>query len=125
MEPQGFWGSILSALGLDQGLKIQRKEVQTGMRDYELVFIIRPNIDDDGVSRVVEQVTQLVKAGDGAVTSVDVWGRRTLAYPIANHREGIYVLFRTNMPPSALPEMERNLKLSEEIIRYLLVRVES
>ena len=95
------------------------------MRDYELVYIIRPTVDEEGVTNVVENVSGLVKAGDGEVTSVDVWGRRTLAYPINNHREGVYVLSRVKMPPSALTELERNLKLSEEIIRYLLVRVDS
>jgi small subunit ribosomal protein S6 len=59
------------------------------------------------------------------VTSVDVWGRRTLAYPINNHREGTYVLMQTKMLPSSLVDLERDLKLSEEIIRYLLVRAEN
>jgi len=66
-----------------------------------------------------------VKSANGEVASVDVWGRRNLAYPINNHREGIYVLFQAKMSPSALTELERNLKLSEEIIRYLLVKVDS
>ncbi len=95
------------------------------MRDYELAFIVRPTIDDEGVTGVVETVSQFVQAINGEVTSVDVWGRRLLAYPINNHREGIYVLFQTKMPPSGLVELERNLKLSEDIIRYLLVKVES
>ncbi len=95
------------------------------MRDYELAFIVRPNIDDEGVTAVVDKVSQFVKAGNGEVTSIDVWGRRTLAYPIKNHREGIYVLFQAKMFPSAITELERNLKLSEEIIRYLLVKTEN
>jgi small subunit ribosomal protein S6 len=66
-----------------------------------------------------------VKSGSGEVTSVDVWGRRTLAYPIKNHREGIYVLLQAKITPSAIIELERNLKLSEEIIRYLLVKTEN
>jgi small subunit ribosomal protein S6 len=94
------------------------------MRQYELAFIIRPDVDDEGVTGVVDKVSQIVKSSDGEVTSVDVWGRRALAYPIDNHREGIYVLFQAKMPPSALSELERNLKLSEEIIRYLLIKVE-
>ena len=61
------------------------------MRDYELAFIIEPSTDEEGVTSVVEKVSQLVQTTDGAVTSVDVWGRRTLAYPINNHREGTYV----------------------------------
>lgn len=95
------------------------------MRDYELAFIVRPNIDEQGVTAVVDKVSQFVKSGSGEVTSIDVWGRRTLAYPIKNHREGIYVLFQAKISPSAITELERNLKLSEEIIRYLLVKTEN
>jgi small subunit ribosomal protein S6 len=95
------------------------------MRDYELAFIVRPNVDDTGVTAVVDKVSQFVKSANGEVASVDVWGRRNLAYPINNHREGVYVLFQAKMSPSALTELERNLKLSEEIIRYLLVKVDS
>jgi small subunit ribosomal protein S6 len=95
------------------------------MRDYELAFIIRPNVDEDGVKVIVEKVSQFVKSSNGEVASIDVWGRRTLAYPIHNHREGTYVLFQAKMLPSAISEVERNLKLSEEIIRYLLVKVEN
>ena len=95
------------------------------MRDYELAFIVRPNIDENGVTAVVDKVSQFVKSASGEVASVDVWGRRTLAYPINNHREGIYVLFQAKISPAALTELERNLKLSEEIIRYLLVKVDS
>jgi small subunit ribosomal protein S6 len=94
------------------------------MRQYELAFIIRPNVDGEGVTGIVDQVSQFVQAINGEVASVDIWGRRTLAYPINNHREGIYVLFQTKMPPAGLLELERNLKLSEEIIRYMLIKVE-
>jgi small subunit ribosomal protein S6 len=123
MEP-AFCGSILSALDLKSRAKIHRKEV-TGMRDYELAFIVMPNVDDKGVTAVVDKVSQFVKSAQGEVASVDVWGRRTLAYPINNHREGIYVLFQAKMSPAALNELERNLKLSEEIIRYLLVKADN
>jgi small subunit ribosomal protein S6 len=94
------------------------------MRDYELAFIIQPNIDEEGVTGIVEKVSQFVQANDGSVTSVDVWGRKTLAYPINNQKEGIYVLLKANMLSASLGELERNLKLSEEIIRYLLVKNE-
>lgn len=95
------------------------------MRNYELAFIIRPTVAEEGVTNVVEQVSQLVKTANGEVTSVNVWGRRTLAYPIDKHREGTYVLCQVKLSPAALTELERNLKLSEEIIRYLLVKVEA
>jgi small subunit ribosomal protein S6 len=91
------------------------------MRNYELAFIIEPNKDEEGVTGVVDRVSELVKAVDGNVASVDVWGRRQLAYPIKKHREGTYVLVDAVMPPAGLVELERNLKLTEPIIRYLLV----
>ena len=94
------------------------------MRNYELAFIIQPTVDDEGVTNVVDQVTQYVQAINGEVTSVDVWGRRNLAYPIKNYREGVYVLFQAKLSPDSLVELERNLKLSEDVIRYLLVKVE-
>ena len=95
------------------------------MRNYELAFIISPNIDEEGATNVVEKVSDFVKAIDGEVASVDVWGRRPLAYPINNHREGTYVRLETKMSPSSIGQLERNLKLSEEVIRYLLINADS
>ena len=95
------------------------------MRDYELAFIIKPTLEGDDVTGVVETVSGYVGAINGEVASVDVWGRRNLAYPINNYREGTYVLLQTKMPPASILELERNLKLSEDVIRYLLVKVEN
>ena len=94
------------------------------MRRYELTFIVEPGKDEEGVTGVVERVSQLVTGIDGNVTSVDVWGRKTLAYPINKHREGTYVRLEAEMPPANLVELERNLKLAEPVIRYLLVAEE-
>ena len=95
------------------------------MRDYELAFIIKPTIEGDDVTAVVDTVSEYVGAINGEVASVDVWGRRDLAYAINNYREGTYVLLQTKMPPVSVDELERNLKLSEDVIRYLLVKVEN
>ena len=95
------------------------------MRDYELAFIIKPTVEGEDVTGIVERVSEYVGAVNGEVASVDVWGRRDLAYAINNYREGTYVLLQTKMPPASVVELERNLKLSEDIIRYLLVKVES
>ena len=94
------------------------------MRRYELTFIVEPNKDEEGVTGVVDRVSQLVSGIDGNVTSVDVWGRKTLAYPINKHREGTYVRLEADMPPANLVDLERNLKLVESVIRYLLVTEE-
>ena len=74
------------------------------MREYELVFIIKPTIEGDDVTAAVDKVTGYVEAISGEVASVDVWGRRNLAYPINNYREGTYVLLQTKMPPASLLE---------------------
>jgi small subunit ribosomal protein S6 len=91
------------------------------MRRYELTFIVEPSKDEEGVTGVVDRVSQFVSDIDGNVTSVDVWGRKTLAYPINKQREGTYVRLEADMPPANLVELERNLKLLEPVIRYLLV----
>jgi small subunit ribosomal protein S6 len=94
------------------------------MRNYELALIVEPNKDEEGVTEVVEKVTGFIQSFDGKVASADVWGRKALAYPINNHREGTYVLLNATMPPASIIELERNLKLTESVIRYLLVAKE-
>jgi len=94
------------------------------MRDYELVFIIAPVVEGDELETLVERVTSWIQADGGAVTKVDLWGRRELAYPIQRFTEGTYVLLNLQIEPSALAELERNIKLDTSIIRYLLVRME-
>jgi len=94
------------------------------MRDYEFTFIVRPDVEDEGMKAVVEKVSQFITDGGGQVTNVDHWGRRRLAYPIRGQKEGYYVLMHVQLEPQSMSELERNLKLTEEVIRYLLVRVE-
>jgi small subunit ribosomal protein S6 len=95
------------------------------MRSYELAFIIRPAAEEASVAAVEERVSQLVKSTGGEVTSVDRWGSRRLAYPIQKQREGIYVVMQLQLQPQTIVELERGLKLTEEILRYLLVKPEA
>ncbi len=94
------------------------------MRNYEFTFIAPPDVEDEGLASVTEKVSQFITEGGGQVTSVNHWGRRRLAYPIRNQKEGYYVLMQVQLDPKSLTELERKLKLTEEVIRYLLVRVE-
>jgi len=91
------------------------------MRRYELGIVLHPNVEQTDVTQAVEQVSQYVETGGGAVTSVNVWGRRALAYPIENHQEGTYVFWQIELDSQTVGEMERKLKLDENILRYLLV----
>ncbi len=95
------------------------------MREYELAFIVNPNIEGEGVTQVVDKVSQLIKTGNGEVASIDVWGRRSLAYAINDYKEGTYILLKTTMPPASLSEFERELKLTDQIIRYMLIKADS
>ena len=94
------------------------------MRNYELGFVIHPEVEQSDVTQAVDKVGQYVLAGGGEVTSVDVYGRRVLAYPIRKQKEGTYVFLHAQLDPQAIQELERNLKLDEEILRYLLIRLE-
>jgi small subunit ribosomal protein S6 len=93
------------------------------LRDYELVTIIRPDIADENLTAVTDRIGQWVTAQGGEVGKVDVWGRRRMAYPIRDFREGNYVISQLRIGARATTELERSLKLSEDVLRYLLVRV--
>jgi small subunit ribosomal protein S6 len=94
------------------------------MRDYELTLIVRPDVEDMVLTALLEKVKGLIATAGGQSTQVETWGRRHLAYPIKKINEGQYFLVRTQLPPQALRELERNLRLNEEVLRFLLVRVE-
>ena len=93
------------------------------MRDYELVLIVSPEVTEEDLGKVTEKVSQWVTGGGGEVSNVNPWGRRRMAYSIKGFGEGSYVAIRFRGTPGALPELERSLKLAEEIIRYSLVRL--
>ena len=94
------------------------------MRKYELPLIIPSDVADDAVNGIVQTVQSWIEAGSGQVTEVNVWGRRHLAYPIAESREGTYVVIKAELQPQAINELERNLRLAQQILRHLLVRLE-
>lgn len=107
-------------------------------RDYELMFIISPlAASDEGVAAVVERVRQAIESNGGEVRSVNhssPWGRRKLAYPIReyvtgepsrrNFTEGYYVLMHFSLNAARVIEVERTLKLTDTILRYLITVVE-
>ncbi len=93
------------------------------MRGYELVYIVRPDMEEEEREEVISKVGQLVTNTGGEVTKVERWGKRRLAYPIGELREGYYVLSHVQLEPQMVKEVERSLGLAEEIIRYLVVRI--
>jgi small subunit ribosomal protein S6 len=92
------------------------------MREYELVFIIDPDLEEESVNDILERVQDWVKSGDGQVAKVDQWGKRDLAYPIRNKKQGQYVLMDVSLDPANSSQIERNLRLLEPVMRFLLTR---
>jgi small subunit ribosomal protein S6 len=104
---------------------MERRQV---MREYELFLVIDADVAEENVSAIIERVTQLIVAGHGGiggeVTKVDARGKRRLAYSINRKAEGQDLVLNFRTPPQALPEIERILKLDEQVLRYLLVRLD-
>lgn len=90
--------------------------------DYELVIIVHPEVADDALDPLINGITQYVTGKAGTVIEVERWGRKKLAYPIKHVLEGTYVLFKFQLDPSANKELETNLKITEKIIRFLLIK---
>ena len=91
-------------------------------RDYELGFIINPEVSEEQTSAILERIEKIVKNYDGQVVKVNQWGRRRLAYPIEHHRDGYYVFIDMILTPETVVELDRTLKVSEEVMRHLVKR---
>jgi small subunit ribosomal protein S6 len=102
--------------------KDETKTVEQLQNDYELVFIVSPEVADDALDPIINSITQYITGKGGIVGEVARWGRKKLAYPIKHVLEGNYVLVKFKLDPSANKELETNLKISERIIRYLLIK---
>jgi len=90
------------------------------MRNYELVCVIQPDLDETAFNGVVEKVKGWITDSGGTVDKVDVWGRRKLAYIIKKQREGQFVLLNMIMNPTATAELQRNLRYQETLLRHML-----
>ena len=104
----------------------RKKQVQKAedkrLQDYELVDIINPDVAEDALETKVNGISQFITSRDGVISSVDKWGKKKLAYPLKHYLEGIYVLTKFKISPARCKELEANLKISEEILRHLLVK---
>jgi small subunit ribosomal protein S6 len=92
---------------------------------YENVFIARQDISAAQVEALADGFTTLVTENGGQVSKREYWGLRNIAYRIKKNRKGHYVLLNLDAPPAAVNELERNMRINEDVIRYLTVRVEA
>ena len=94
------------------------------MRRYELMLLLRPDLDDDSLQSAVEKVTRAVVNAGGTLTKVSPWGKRRLAYEIGHHRDASYFLIHFDIEPAAIRGIERGLQISEEILRHMVTLLE-
>jgi len=94
------------------------------MREYEALYIIRPDFEEEKYQQVIGKFNTLIESNGGEIIKVDPWGKRRLAYEILKLREGYYVLVNFNAPVELPAELERNFKIADEIIRYLVISKE-
>ena len=92
------------------------------MRDYEILYIVRADLDDDKVQDIIKRVNTLIERAGGSVERTNVWGKRKLAYEVKHQKEGSYVLQDFQIGPDRVPELEAALKITEEVLRHLVVR---
>ena len=94
------------------------------MRTYELMLILQPEIEEENLDAFVDRVQQVMLDNGGQVLKLEPMGLRELAYPIRKRQQGHYVLIQASLERPAILEVERTLKLSEDVLRYLLVRTD-
>ncbi|MCD1261815.1 30S ribosomal protein S6 [Paenibacillus athensensis] len=91
------------------------------MRKYEVMYIIRTDVEQEQVQATVEKFQNIITNGGGEITKQDLMGKRRLAYEINKFRDGHYVLVNFNAEPAVVAELDRVLKITDEIIRHLIV----
>lgn len=93
-------------------------------RSYEIGFIVNPDVTEEEVKKINDLVVSLVEKNEGKVDKVDEWGRRPLAYPIEEHKEGIYTFVNATMDGGNVAELEKRIKLNEKVMRYIIMRLD-
>src|SRR5260370_14425631 len=92
------------------------------LRDYEVLYIVRADLDDDKVQDAVKRVNTLIERSGGTVERTNLWGKRKLAYEVKHQKEGAYVLQDFQLDPNRVPELESSLKITAEALRHLILR---
>ena len=93
-------------------------------RSYELTFIVKPDVDATNLAALLDKVKDIITSEGGSITKVDQWGLRRLMYPIRKYREGHYIFELLQLEGTSIVRIENRLRLTEDIIRYLLIRAD-
>ncbi|MCY6958193.1 MULTISPECIES: 30S ribosomal protein S6 [Clostridium] len=94
------------------------------MRNYETLFILNPSLDEEAVKAGIEKFKGIIENGGGVVENVDEWGKRKLAYPINKINEGYYTLINFKSNPELPMELERNFRITDGVMRFMVINPE-
>lgn len=94
------------------------------MNFYESLFILNPAIDEMEVKKVIDKVEEFIKKGGGKVLKVDNWGKKKLAYEVKKQKKGYYIFFNFETKASTIKELERFLKLTDPVIKFMITRLD-
>jgi small subunit ribosomal protein S6 len=94
------------------------------MRTYEQLFIIKPDAAEEEIDQFVGQLSQVITGGGGVIEKTEKWGVRRLAYQLLRHHEGFYVLLLFQSAPPVVKELERRMRVSDLVLKFLTVRVD-
>ncbi len=92
------------------------------MNSYETLYVVKPDLEDEDRAALISKFSDIITANGGEIENVDEWGKRKLAYPINHIGEGYYVLVNFKAMPELPAELERNFKISDNIMRYIVIR---
>ncbi|WP_455079055.1 30S ribosomal protein S6 [Peptostreptococcus stomatis] len=94
------------------------------MKAYEVLYIVKPTLDDEAREAVLDSIKNIITEAKGEVGEIDVWGSRKLAYPIEKFRDGVYTLVNFKADVEFPKELDRRLKISEDVMRHVIVAQE-
>ena len=94
------------------------------MRQYELILIVQPDLEEEATSEVIERVKSMITDNGGEILKTDLWGTKQLAYEIQDFRQGYYVYMEVEFTPEFGNELKQNLRYVEPIIRHMLTKIE-
>jgi small subunit ribosomal protein S6 len=119
----GFLSGPGRSVSVDRGLIHGEENFQPRLlRDYEILYIVRPDVEETDLPDVTKRVETLIESLEGSIQNTNVWGKRRLAYEVDHLKEGHYVLTDFQIEPARVPEMEATLKISDTVFRHLIVR---
>ena len=122
VRPQGRASHATALLPRNDRGRLSPKEVETALRTYEVMVILDPSLDERTVAPSLDTYLNVVRQDGGQVESVEVWGKRRLAYEIDKNADGIYAVIDLRAEPATVKELDRQLSLNESVLRTKVIR---